>query len=178
MEGKFRLQLIQEEDAVKTNCIKVYDIHHYEGFPITFSLTIVDKPNFDSNTEDRGSTSRHGRLSLIKGFDDVHPCCSLDEDDEDEGVQQQTGGHCGKDDPCWNKGPLSAPMMEWNNDGELLCLGGHHHVQSSSATALHYYANIMQFYNSHGVVRFSITAHYTQVSINDHFDFSSSYRNC
>jgi hypothetical protein len=47
-EDKFRLQLIQEEDAVKTNCIKVYDIHHCEEFPITFSLTIVDKPNFDS----------------------------------------------------------------------------------------------------------------------------------
>ncbi|XP_046462155.1 uncharacterized protein LOC124208464 isoform X3 [Daphnia pulex] len=51
-EDKFRLQLIQEDDAVKTNCIKVYDIHHCEGFPIPFSLTIVDTPNFDSNQEE------------------------------------------------------------------------------------------------------------------------------
>ncbi|EFX63474.1 hypothetical protein DAPPUDRAFT_67067, partial [Daphnia pulex] len=45
-EDKVRFQLIQENDAVKTNCIKVYDIHHCEGFPIPFSLTIVDTPNF------------------------------------------------------------------------------------------------------------------------------------
>ena len=108
-----------------------------------------------------------GRLSLIKGFDDVHPCSAMDEDDEDEANQQQrTGaGQCGKGvDPCWNKGPLSSPMMEWNNDGELLCLGGHHHIQSSSAAALHHYANILQFYNSRGVLRFRIAVPYTQVS--------------
>jgi hypothetical protein len=107
-----------------------------------------------------------GRLSLIKGFDDVHPCSALDEDDDDEGGQR-TGGYCGKDGPCWNKGPLSSPMMEWNNDGELLCLGGHHHVQSSSAAALHHYANILQFYNSRGVLRFRIAVPYTQVSVNE-----------
>jgi hypothetical protein len=56
-------------------------------------------------------------------------------------------------------------MMEWNNDGELLCLGGHHHVQSSSTAALHHYANILQFYNSRGVLRFRIAVPYTQVSI-------------
>nr|CAH0102012.1 unnamed protein product [Daphnia galeata] len=109
-----------------------------------------------------------GRLSLIKGFDDVHPCSAMDEDDEDEANQQQrTGaGQCGKGgDPCWNKGPLSSPMMEWNNDGELLCLGGHHHIQSSSAAALHHYANILQFYNSRGVLRFRIAVPYTQAPI-------------
>lgn len=95
-----------------------------------------------------------GRLSLIKGFDDIHPCSAVDDDDEAENV------------PCWNKGPLSSPMMEWNNEGELLCLGGHHHVQSSSAAAgLHHYANILQFYNSRGVLRFRIAVPYTQAPI-------------
>lgn len=104
-----------------------------------------------------------GRLSLIKGFDDIHPCSAVDDDDEAENV------------PCWNKGPLSSPMMEWNNEGELLCLGGHHHVQSSSAAAgLHHYANILQFYNSRGVLRFRIAVPYTQVRLFSirHFFFS------
>lgn len=108
-----------------------------------------------------------GRLSLIKGFDDIHPCSAVDDDDEAENV------------PCWNKGPLSSPMMEWNNEGELLCLGGHHHVQSSSAAAgLHHYANILQFYNSRGVLRFRIAVPYTQVrlfSIRHFFFFSASF---
>ena len=51
-EDKFRFQLIQEEDATRTNCIKVYDIHHCEGFPIPFSMTIVDTPSFDSYPEE------------------------------------------------------------------------------------------------------------------------------
>lgn len=95
-----------------------------------------------------------GRLSLIKGFDDIHPCSAVDDVERD---------HPGSE-PCWNKGPLSSPMMEWNNDGELLCLGGHHHVQNSATTAgLHHYVNILQFFNSRGVLRFRIAVPYTQV---------------
>lgn len=85
-----------------------------------------------------------GRLSLIKGFDDVHPCCTVDEE------------------PSSHKGPLSSPMMEWNNDGELLCLAGHNSSTTSPTSPVHY-ANVLQFYNSRGLLRFRIAVPYTQV---------------
>ena len=52
---------------------------------------------------------------------------------------------------------LSSPFMEWNNDGELLCLAGHY-VNAKG------YTNVLQFYNSRGILRFRIDVPYTHVS--------------
>ena len=43
----FRFQL----DDGPTDCVKVYDIHHYEGFGVDFSLTIVDTPGYGEDEE-------------------------------------------------------------------------------------------------------------------------------
>lgn len=96
-----------------------------------------------------------GRLSLIKGFDDVHPCCAIDDD-----LPADSTSNCNQ-----NKGPLSSPMMEWNNDGELLCLAGHYYSSTQSPTSPVHYANILQFYNSRGILRFRIVVPYTQVRV-------------
>ena len=78
-----------------------------------------------------------GRLSLIKSFDDVqlHPVAVEDE-------------------------TLAGPMMEWNNDGELLCLAGH--IQQHPHP---HYTNVLQFFNSRGVLRFRIAVPFTQSPI-------------
>ena len=44
--------MIQEEDSTRTNCIKVFDIHQCKGFPIPFSMTIVDTSSFDAYPEE------------------------------------------------------------------------------------------------------------------------------
>lgn len=86
-----------------------------------------------------------GQLSLIKGFDDVHPCYATT--DGDAGDERRSG-------------PLLSPVMEWNNDGELLCLAGHY-CSSGSATSHH--VNVLHFYSSRGVLRYRIDVPYTQV---------------
>ena len=48
----YRFQLINEEETVHTNCIKVYDVHHSGGFRVPFSLTIIAAPSYDVNTND------------------------------------------------------------------------------------------------------------------------------
>jgi len=48
--------------------------------------------------------------------------------------------------------------MEWNNEGELLCLAGHW-VQPAG------YLNVLQFFNSRGILRFRINVPYTQVGL-------------
>lgn len=55
-------------------------------------------------------------------------------------------------------------MMEWNNDGELLCLAGHYASSAAAVPATVHYANVLQFYNSRGALRFRIAVPYTQVS--------------
>lgn len=54
-------------------------------------------------------------------------------------------------------------MMEWNNEGELLCLAGHYPTIASTSTTAVHYANVLQFYNSRGILRFRIAVPYTQV---------------
>ena len=56
-------------------------------------------------------------------------------------------------------------MMEWNNDGELLCLAGHFTMTGTTTAAAVHYANVLHFYNSRGVLRFRIAVPYTQVII-------------
>ncbi len=50
----FCFQLIKEEEigAAEMNCIKVYEVHHANGFRVPFSITIVSVPNFDDDVHD------------------------------------------------------------------------------------------------------------------------------
>lgn len=93
-----------------------------------------------------------GRLSLIKSFDDVqqfqHHPAGMGTNTSDE-----SGCNWGEALPT----QFTGAMMEWSNDGELLCLAGHYVSASSS------YVNVLQFYNSRGVLRFRATVPYTQV---------------
>ena len=43
-EDPFRFQLIDEQDDGQMDRIRVYDIHHTDGFFVNYSLTIVDTP--------------------------------------------------------------------------------------------------------------------------------------
>ena len=73
---------------------------------------------------------------------------------------------------------LCGSIMEWSNDGELLCLAGHYvaDVQnptnggassSSSPPSVQpqqqHYVNVLQFFSSSGVLRFRATVPYSQV---------------
>ncbi len=66
-------------------------------------------------------------------------------------------------------------MMEWNNEGELLCLAGHYPTIAST-NAVHY-ANVLQFYNSRGVLRFRIAVPYTQVRPSLHWQLLGNLPN-
>ena len=51
-DDNFRFQLVDEKASERsqsesqTSCIKVYDIHHVDGFRVRYSLTIVDTPGY------------------------------------------------------------------------------------------------------------------------------------
>lgn len=50
---KFRFQLIKEEEiGAEINCIKVYDVHHANGFRVPFSITIVAVPIYNDDADD------------------------------------------------------------------------------------------------------------------------------
>ena len=85
-----------------------------------------------------------GRLSFIKSFDDVQTSVTCPPVDGQQHSYRL----------------LTSPVMEWNNDGELLCLAGHY-VNTTKAG----YTNVLQFYNSRGVLRFRIQVPYTHVRI-------------
>jgi hypothetical protein len=48
-DDSFRFQLIDEEE---TNGVKVYDIHHTFSFRVSYSITIVAAPSYDTVTND------------------------------------------------------------------------------------------------------------------------------
>ena len=121
-----RAQYNKYETAGRT-ILRYFDICSLTGF-IKISLWV-----YSEDQHVLAVLTFAGRLSLIKGFDDVHPCC------------------CPLEDAA-----LSSPLMEWNNEGELLCLAGHSPVSNS-------YANVLRFYNSRGVLRFRIAVPYTLV---------------
>ena len=45
-EDPFRFQLIDEQDDGQMDRIRVYDIHHTDGFLVDYSLTIIDTPSY------------------------------------------------------------------------------------------------------------------------------------
>ena len=76
-----------------------------------------------------------GRLSLMKSFDDFNPLV----------IQTE----------------LLSPIVEWNNEGEFICVAGHlpHRLASSQ------YSNCLHFFNNKGVLRYRIPIPYTQVCL-------------
>ena len=74
-----------------------------------------------------------GRLSLVKGFDDLtHPIICTD---------------------------LVNAIMEWNNDGEFICVAGHLTPRLPTLQ----FDNLVHFYNANGMLRYKIAIPYTQV---------------
>jgi hypothetical protein len=49
-EDKFRFEMVEEKKEDESNVISVYDIHHAEGFRISYSLTIVNTPSYSTDT--------------------------------------------------------------------------------------------------------------------------------
>ena len=69
----FRFQLIDEEEK---NSIKIYDIHHSRGFRVTFSITIVAVPSYDTITGDsqyfRDQNVAKTLLGLLESDGGIH----------------------------------------------------------------------------------------------------------
>ena len=84
-----------------------------------------------------------GQLSLMKSFDDLNPYI----------IQTE----------------LQSPIVEWNNEGEFICVAGHltHRLvasdSSSSSSTSNLFANCLHFFNNRGILRYRISVPYTQV---------------
>ena len=81
-----------------------------------------------------------GQLSLMKSFDDLNPYT----------IQTE----------------LVNPIIEWNNEGEFICVAGHlaHQLAATrSSTSGSLFANYLHFFNNKGILRYRIPIPYTQV---------------
>ena len=77
-EDKFRFEMVEEKKEDQANHISVYDIHHAEGFRISYSLTIVNTPSY--STTDTTTLFRNRKLiqTFREFFEDVNGIHEID----------------------------------------------------------------------------------------------------
>ncbi len=77
-EDNFRFEMVEEKKEDQSNHISVYDIHHAEGFRISYSLTIVNTPSY--STTDTTTLFRNRKLiqTFREFFEDVNGIHEID----------------------------------------------------------------------------------------------------
>ncbi|XP_046656045.1 uncharacterized protein LOC124349460 isoform X2 [Daphnia pulicaria] len=122
LNDSYRFQLVEEEPASQSNCIKVYDIHHSCGFRVTYSLTIITMPTYDANSDDtqlfRDQNIAKMFLEFFEdegGVQELDMICHIEADGNQHYLLSIFGNDVKDNNNCWMPTDYFGDNCKWQD---------------------------------------------------------------